>query len=174
MFRLVSHPLHSSTDTCLNPLVGGHADLENQSNKSSERLIHPNWWMRSSIWNGCPSGMAPPPLLPSECHPRLICTNLINTLTGTPGLFTGGSVVAVVRTHTCTHTCARLLPRWAFDSSEGGRQRMMIALNLNTLTLTGTRSDTHTLLHAHTHKMYVPLLVWVCGNRGLFQSPIYI
>ena len=108
VFHTISRPLHSSTETCLKILLGRHADLENQSNESSERLIHPNWWMRSSIWNGRPSGMAPPPLLPSECHPGLICTNLINTLTGTPGLFTGGSVVAVVRTHTHTHARTRV------------------------------------------------------------------
>lgn len=147
-----------------------HAVQRNQSNESGEWLIHPNWWMMSSIWNRRPSGMAPPPLIPSECHPRLICTNLINTLTGTPGLFTEESVAAVMRTR--THTCACMLPRWAFESPDGGRRRMMIALNSNSLSLTDTRNNTHTLLHTHSTKC-VPLLVWGYVVIGDYFGPQY-
>lgn len=99
----VSHRPNSSTEIGVVLSLGHHAVQGNQSNESSEWLINRNWWIRSSIWNWRPSGMAPPPLLPSECNPRLICTNLINTLTGTPGLFTEGSVAAVVRTRTHMH-----------------------------------------------------------------------
>lgn len=93
------YQFQSSPEICINPLLGPHAVLRTQSKESGKWLIHSNWWMMIRIWNQCPRGMAPPPLLPSECHPRLICTNLINTLTGTPGLVTEESAATVKRTH---------------------------------------------------------------------------
>lgn len=123
----VSSPINSSRQICIKTLFGHHADHRNPSDEPGDWLIPPNWWMMSSIWNGHPNGTPPPPLLPGGCHPRLICTNLINTLTGTPGLFTEeAAAAAAAATRTAprrTNTWARMLPRWAFDSSNGGRHR---------------------------------------------------
>lgn len=92
------HKYHSHWNLPI-PLLGHSAVQGNQSHDTSKGLIHPNWQMTRSIWNWCPSGMALPPLLPSEWHRSLICVNLINTLTVTPGLFSGGCVAAVVPVH---------------------------------------------------------------------------
>lgn len=125
MATSVASLINSSKQICIKTLLGHHADHRHPSDESGDWLIPPNWWMMSSIWNGHPNGTAPPPLLPGGCHPRLICTNLINTLTGTPGLLTEEAAAAAA-TRTAprrTYTWARMLPRWAFDSSNGGRHR---------------------------------------------------
>lgn len=128
--------------------------------------------MTRSIWSCCPSGMPSPPLLPSERHPRLICNNLINTLTATPGLFTDGSAPAVM-SHTQTHTLIQCMHtgfhRCAADSADGGRRRIVIALDSNTL----TRTHNVTVLHFCTLlEMYV-LLVRGCVALGNFLGLQY-
>lgn len=149
----VSSLINSSKQICIKTLLGHHADHRNPSDESGDWLIPPNWWMMSSIWNGHPNRTPPPPLLPSGCHPRLICTNLINTLTGTPGLLTEEAVAAAAATRarlrdaqTRGLACCPDGPLIALMVAGTG---MMIALNLNTPSL----SQTHkiTLVRCRTH-----------------------
>lgn len=66
-----------------------------------------------------------------------------------------------------------MLPRWAFDSSDGDRRRMMIALNSNTLSHSETHITTVVHICTHTYKMYVPLVVWGYVVMGDYFSPQY-
>lgn len=152
---------NSSKQLCIDPLLSRHAFLRIQSNQCDWWLIHPNWWMMSGIWNQRPSGTAPPPRLPSVHHPRLICTNLINTLTETPGLFmeTGIGDCCHALTHKHAHT-----PEQAC-CPDGPLIALMVAgtgwwLHLTqTLSLADTSNNPHTLLHTHSTK-WVSHLLW--------------
>lgn len=136
MSGLISSPEQIRTRTW----SGHRADGGPPSEESGERLTRANWRLMSGVFFfgvGAPTGRLPlhlvSPVGAPIPNPRLIRTNLINTLTGNTWAPQRGGP----RLPDASARGARASPRWAFDGSNGG---MVIALNLNTL---ARAADTH-------------------------------